>query len=113
MSKHVDIDEYLDSLEGQARDIGRELRAILDDALRNASGTLWHGHPVWMSGKKPLAGFKAYASYVTFMIWHGNPISDATGRLQSTSHMATVKLASTADIDRRTFRRWLRTAHAA
>jgi hypothetical protein len=113
MPKHADIDEYIESLEGPGHDIGHELRAILDDALGNAARTLWHGHPVWMSGKKPLAGFKAYASHVTFMIWHGNPISDATGRLQSNAHMATVKLGSTSDIDRRTFRRWLRTAHAA
>lgn len=113
MPKHADIDEYLESLENPSRDIGDELRTILDDVLGNATGTLWHGHPVWLSGKKPLAGFKAYASSVTFMIWHGNPISDATGRLRSNAHMATVKLASTSDIDRRTFQRWLRTAHAA
>ncbi len=113
MAKPLDIDDYLGSLGSPTGDISAELRTLIDEALGEAGATIWHGHPVWMSGKRPLAGFKAYATHVTFMIWHGNPISDATGRLQSGAHMATVKLRSTSDIDRRAFRGWLETAHAA
>ena len=113
MAKHTDIDDYLGSVTEATRGIGSELRAVLDDALPKADGTIWHGHPVWMSGKAPLAGFKAYSTHVTFMIWHGKPISEPTGRLQSGTHMATVKIRSAAEIDRRAFRSWLLAAHAA
>ena len=113
MAEHTDIEGYLASLPEPLRDTASELRSVIDGALAGGEGRIWHGHPVWMSGKAPLAGFKAYTAHVTFMIWHGDPITDPTGRLQVGARMATVKLASPADIDRTAFARWLGAAHAA
>ncbi len=113
MPTHSDIDGYLAALAPATRRIGEELRATIDRSLPSATGTIWHGQPVWMSAKQPLAGFKAYTGYVTFMIWNGNPIPDATGRLQPGSRMATLKLHAPSDIDRTAFTAWLQAAHGA
>jgi hypothetical protein len=113
MPKHLDIDDYLDSLAEPARGIGAQLRSLVDAALPDADAKLWHGHPVWMAGMKPLAGFKAYTAHVTFMIWNGSPIADDSARLEQGPHMATVKVRAAADIDRTTFAGWIRAAHAA
>lgn len=110
MPKHLDIDGYLDSLADPVRALGDELRTLLDDALPGATGVVWHGHPVWMDGKVPLAGFNAYSAYVTFMIWNANQIADPTGRLQFGKHMATVKVRAASEIDPEMFRSWLRAA---
>ncbi len=113
MHEHRDIDDYLDSLAEPARGIAAQLRSLVDAALPDADAKLWHGHPVWMAGRKPLAGFKAYTAHVTFMIWHGRPIAGDTARLESGPHMATVKVRTAADIDPTAFAGWIRAAHAA
>jgi hypothetical protein len=113
MGQHIDIDHYLASLPEPSRGIGTELRPILDAALPASNAVIWHGQPVWMRDKKPLAGFKAYTAYVTLMIWNGRDIADPTGRLTPGRHMSTVKIRAIPDIDRDAINSWLRSAHPA
>jgi hypothetical protein len=113
MGHHIDVDDYLSSLPEPTRAIGTELREMLDIALPLGAGVLWHGHPVWMSGKAPLAGFKAYAAHVTLMIWNGSGITDRTGRLVHGRHMSTVRIRATSDIDHGLFTGWLLSTRSA
>ncbi len=113
MARHSNINRYLADLPPATRRIGKELRAVIDSALPDATASIWHGQPVWMRDKSPLAGFKAYSTYVTFMIWNGKSISDSTGRLQPGSRVATVKLHAPSDIDHEAFTGWLKAAHDA
>ncbi|CAN5387617.1 MAG: hypothetical protein JWP10_1483 [Nocardioidaceae bacterium] len=108
MAKIASIDEYLETMPDGFAEIGAQLRGLLDAELPAASGQLWHGHPVWMEGKTPVAGFKAYANWVTFMLWDGQKINDFSGRLQPNSRdMASVKLTGLDDIDVPLFTEWL------
>jgi hypothetical protein len=86
------------------------LRGILDGELPDAEGTIWHGHPVWRSAAGPVAGYKAYTSYVTLMLWRGARIEDPTGSLRPSgpAGMASVKFSSLADLDESAVRDWLR-----
>jgi hypothetical protein len=111
--RNAPIDTYISALEPPMRDIATRLRSLLDAGLGHAGATIWHGHPVWMAGKAPLAGFKAYAKHVTLMIWHGHGIDDPTGRLTTNAHMGTLKLASPADLDADAVSGWLSSAHQA
>ncbi len=107
------MDAYLDGLSADLRPIGDRLRALLDAGLSRATGQLWHGHPVWLIGKTPVAGFKAYSSYVTFMIWRGQQVDDPSGRLEAASRtMSAVKLRSVDEIDEALFAGWLKQAEA-
>lgn len=112
MDTHPDIDDHLAALGAPARGIATQLRSLLDAALPDAEARLWHGHPVWMAGRQPLAGFKAHSGHVTFMIWHGGPVDDPAGRLAIGPHMATVKLRADDDVDAPAFAGWLHAAHA-
>jgi hypothetical protein len=107
------MDAYLDNLSADLRPIGDRLRVVLDASLSRATGQLWHGHPVWLIGKTPVAGFKAYSSYVTFMIWRGQRVDDPSGRLEAgPREMSSVKVRSVDEVDEALFAGWLKQAEA-
>lgn len=112
MAKILTIDDYLTTLSETLEPIGKQLTGILDSGLPGANGVIWHGHPVWMLRKVPVAGFKAHASHITFMIWRGQEITDRSERLEAagSSTMANLKVRSGDDIDEPLFVNWLNQA---
>lgn len=114
--KTKDISDYLSGLDAPLREIGQRMRPVIDAALPGATSGMWHGHPVWglgTPGKQPICLLKAYTSYITFGLWRGQDITDPSGRLKAGARrMASVKLASTEDIDEVLFTGWLRQALA-
>ncbi len=110
MPSPVTVDEYLESLPESLAAIGRTLQAQFDAALPRADGQIWHGHPVWLAAKTPVAGFKAYPAYVTLLLWRGQDITDTSGRLEAagSGRMSSVKLRSSTDLDLPLQADWLR-----
>lgn len=111
------IDTYLTGLAPALREVGEQIRPVVDAALPDAGSAMWHGHPVWglgdVPGRRPICLLKAYTSYVTFGLWRGQEITDPSGRLEpGARQMASVKLRSAADIDPELFAGWLRQARA-
>jgi hypothetical protein len=110
MAKFTTIDDYLAAQPEPLRAIGETLVPIIDAVLPEA-GALWQGHPVWSlgarPGKNPVCLLKAYTSSVTFGFWKGREIIDSSGRMETTSGMAHVKLRTAADIDIDLFTGWL------
>ncbi|WP_026556329.1 DUF1801 domain-containing protein [Arthrobacter sp. 35W] len=104
-----DVQTYAASLDGPLKAVAERLEALLDAGLPAAEGKLWHGHPVWMEDKEPIAGFKAFPRYVTLMVWQGQTLQDPSGALtpSGSAQMATVKLSSTADLDEDAVTAWL------
>ncbi len=112
MAKILTVDEYISSLSEDLQPVGQGLADVIAEGLPRTQGVIWHGHPVWMSGKTPVAAFKAHSSHVTFMIWRGQEITDRSGRLQAagSSTMANLKVSSADDIDDSLFVNWLNQA---
>jgi hypothetical protein len=111
------ITAYLNELDGPLRAIGERIRPVIDSALPDDSGALWHGHPTWSLGDKPgrtpVCLLKAYKSYVTFGLWRGQEVADPSGRLVSGARrMASVKLSREDDVDPALFSEWLHLAVA-
>ncbi|WP_255455387.1 DUF1801 domain-containing protein [Cryobacterium frigoriphilum] len=86
------------------------LRAKFDEGLPGMEAKLWHGHPVWLQDGVPVAGFKAYANFVTLLLWRGQRITDASGKLDASgsAEMGSVKLREADDVDAPLFDDWLR-----
>ena len=103
------IDDYIAGLEEPLASVARTLRDHLDANLAGTEGHIWHGHPVWMTGKNPVAGFKAYPKYVTLMLWRGQDITDDLAPAGS-DRMATLKIANAAELHGPTLRQWLNQA---
>ena len=115
MAKPATVKDYLATLGEPLREVGEEARSIIEAGLPEAAGAVWHGHPVWSLGAKPgqrpVCLLKAYPSYVTFGLWRGQRLADASGRLEpGAQEMAHVKLRTVADIDAALFTAWLRQA---
>ncbi|MEV0424990.1 DUF1801 domain-containing protein [Micromonospora sp. NPDC050495] len=110
------VTTYLAGLETPLREAGEKLRTVIDVALPAATAAMWHGHPVWglgdRPGQTPICLVKAYASYLTFGLWHGQDVVDDTSRLApGARRMASVKLRAVDDIDPELFTSWLRQAY--
>lgn len=113
----TDVTAYLAALDGRLREAAEKLEPVIDAALPDGTGALWHGHPTWSLGAKPGQGpvclLKAYASHLTFGLWRGQDVPDASGRLvPGARRMASVKLTSAEDVDPALFTGWLRHAVA-
>jgi hypothetical protein len=85
---------------------------ILDDELPDATTKLYHGIPVWCVGDEPTIGIKPAKAHLSVLFFRGQRIADATGTLVASGsfEMASVKLASAADLDENALRTWVREA---
>lgn len=103
------IDEYIAALEEPLASIAKSLRSSLDKGLPELTAAVWHGHPVWMRDRTPIAGFKAYPRYVTVMLWRGGEIVDPTGQLMpaGTGQMTAIRYRSVGEIDHTQVVSWL------
>ena len=109
-AKPQTIDEYVAAIAEPLGSIAATLRAKFDDGLPGTAAQLWHGHPVWLQDGMPVAGFKAYANFVTLLLWRGQLIADASGKLDASgaAEMGSVKLREADDVDADLFDDWLR-----
>ncbi|GAB3152915.1 hypothetical protein GCM10027290_44700 [Micromonospora sonneratiae] len=110
------VTDYLTGLDTPLREVGQQARAVIDSALPDATGAMWHGHPTWslgdQPGRNPVCLLKAYKSYVTFGLWRGQALADPSGQLTpGARQMASVKLHTVDDIDAELFTNWLRQAY--
>ncbi|CAN5621905.1 hypothetical protein BH09CHL1_BH09CHL1_08940 [soil metagenome] len=113
MGSVATIDEYIEEVQVPLQDVAAALRPIIDAGLPTAKGQIWHGNPVWMIGKTPVAMFKAYPRYVTFSLFKGQKIEDPTGKLEAGSQsMASIKLTAPNEIDQPAIADWLLKAAA-
>ncbi|QSB14251.1 DUF1801 domain-containing protein [Natronosporangium hydrolyticum] len=115
--KPTSVTEYLDALDDPLRQVGHRAREIIEAALPDATGVLYHGHPVWglgdNPGQRPVCLLKAYRSDVTFGLWRGQDVNDPDGRLKpGARRMASVKLTGLTDIDAPRITTWLHQALA-
>lgn len=108
------VPEYNKTVAEPLQEVATTFAAIIETALPGIDGVVWHGHPVWLDGKTPIAGYKAYPAYVTFMIWRGQDLLDAVGALEpaGSQRMATLKTASLDDVDEAKLAVWVREAYA-
>ena len=103
------IDEYIAGLPADQAAIAATLRARLDAGLPGAEGRVWHGHPVWMRGDDPVAGFKAFPRWVTLLLWHGTEVTASTDALTASGDGSrwSLKIASPADLDEAAVDGWI------
>jgi hypothetical protein len=90
---------------------------IIDNELPDATTKIYHGIPVWCVGGQPTVGLKPAKAHLSVLFFRGQRVveklgQDATGTLVASGsfEMASVKLASAADLDADALRGWIRAA---
>jgi hypothetical protein len=104
------VDEYLDGLPAEHAQVAAALRSHLNAGLPDAREQLWHGHPVWMNGKQPVAGFKAFPRWVTLLLWNPAKISDSDDALKlsgGSGSLLSLKIHNHDDLDLAQLDRWI------
>ena len=109
-AKPTTIDEYVAAPAEPLASVVTLLREKFDLALPETSTELWHGHPVWLDDDLPVAGFKAYPTFITVLFWRGQAITDDSGRLNASgsAEMSEYKLKGVDDFDSDLFDGWLK-----
>src|ERR671936_2167276 len=111
MAKHATIDQYVEALPGQLREVADATRKVIDANLEGADSAIKWAHPTWSLGKQPVCYLKGASKHVTFGFWKGASIDDPSGRLETSGEvMAHAKLRSLDDVDEGLFADWLRQA---
>jgi hypothetical protein len=95
-------------------DLQAAVTRVLDAELPDATTKLYHGIPVWCVGDQPTVGLKPAKAHLSVLFFRGQRIADATGALVASGsfELASVKLASAADLDEDALRGWVRAAKA-
>jgi hypothetical protein len=103
------IDEYVAGLPADQAETASTLRTRLDAGLPDTEARMWHGHPVWLRGNDPVAGFKAFPRWVTLLLWHGTEVTESTETLTASGDGSrwSLKLATPADLDEAAVDGWL------
>lgn len=71
MSATNDIVEYHATLGPGDRALCEHLRVMITDALPEAEGKVWHGHPVWFLDGNPVVGYHRLKTGVRVLFWSG------------------------------------------
>jgi hypothetical protein len=107
-ARQATVDEYVEALPPELREVARAARAAIDAGLPEAKSAIKWSHPTWSVGKRPVCYLKAASRHVTFGFWRGASLDDPSGRLETSGDvMAHVKLRRLADVDPALFAHWL------
>ncbi len=112
MAPASEIDAYLDALPPALASTARATRAVVDEALHDATCTvLWHA-PTWLLGREPVCFLRAVDDdHVLLGFWHAGSIDDPSGRIRAHgSIMGHAEVRTEADVDAGLFAHWLRQA---
>jgi hypothetical protein len=117
MAKPTTISEYNAAIDGDMQEVAERLTDLIETNVVGLEGRLWQAQPVWLDGKTPVVGFKAFPRWVTLMIWNRPPdgapaVADDSGTLESGPRMATRKFSRPDEIDEVLVAAWVQQATA-
>jgi hypothetical protein len=87
MSASNEIHAYDAGLSDEDRALCERLGALIADALPEAVGKVWHGHPVWFLDGNPVVGYHRLKNGVRVLFWSGQSFP-TPGLAQSGSFQA-------------------------
>lgn len=84
---HEDIKSYNAGLGGSDKEICDRLAQVIATTLPEASGKIWHAHPVWFLDDNPVAGYSKLKDSVRLLFWSGQsfeePLLVAEGKFKA------------------------------
>lgn len=105
---HPEIQRYHAQQTPADTAICERLAAVIEAALPDATGKVWHAHPVWFLDDNPIVGYSRQKAGVRLMFWSGadfdEPGLDVPG---AKFRDASVFYRDVAEIDAADLERWL------
>jgi hypothetical protein len=107
MSRAPEIDEYHRTLAPQDREICDLLATAIEQGLPEASGKVWHAHPVWFLDGNPIVGYHRLKKDVRLLFWSGQSFDEPGLTDEGTFKAAEAHYSTAADVDTEALARWL------
>jgi hypothetical protein len=108
MSAIEEIHAYDAGLSDEDRALCERLGSLIADALPEAAGKVWHGHPVWFIDGNPVVGYHRLKNGVRVLFWSGQSFP-TPGLAQSGSFQAAeFTPGSITQLAEFPFEQWLR-----
>jgi hypothetical protein len=102
-----DIDDYHRRLEPSDREICELLASEIARGLPEATGKVWHAHPVWFLEGNPIVGYSRLKDAVRLMFWSGRSFDEDGLRPEGSFQAAEVRYRDVTDVDTDALARWL------
>jgi uncharacterized protein YdhG (YjbR/CyaY superfamily) len=103
----TDVGAYHAAQAEPARATCSALAALIAGALPDASGRVWHGHPVWFLEDNPVVGYSVHKEGVRLLFWSGQSFDEPGLSRVGKFKAAEARFAVVGDIDDAAVRRWL------
>ena len=104
----TDIHNYHQKLSADERAVCEALRNLIQSELPDATGKVWHGHPVWFIDENPIVGYSLEKKGVRLMFWSGADFVDHHQTVLGKKFKdASVFYASTKELDEAQIAKWM------
>lgn len=107
MTRAADIDEYHLALAPHDREIADVLSSEIEQGLPEATGKVWHAHPVWFLDGNPIVGYDRLKDAVRLMFWSGQSFASPGLTASGSFQAGEVRFVDARDIDTEALGRWL------
>ncbi len=103
----ADIAAYHRGLAPADRALCEVLATEIAAALPDATGKVWHRHPVWFLDGNPVVGYVRLKGWLRLLFWSGQSFEEPALVPEGSFRAAEARLTAMGDLDRVALRRWL------
>ncbi len=110
IQKPINIEEYNNSLEGEAKKICQLLQQEIDSNLPQAESKVWHARPVCFLEGNPIVGYAKLKDCVQLLFWSGQSFDEPGLQPEGTFKAAQARYTSVDQVNKSDLARWLKKA---
>lgn len=107
MTRAPEIDDYNRALSAEDRELCDLLASEIERGLPEATGKVWHAHPVWFLDGNPIVGYHRLKDSVRLMFWSGQSFRGTGLAPSGTFRAAELRLPDRSAVDTEALAGWL------
>lgn len=113
MTMQPELSHYNETQQPELKAVCDVLAAQINKALPDATGKIWHGHPVWFLNDNPIVGYSIQKAGIRLMFWSGADFDEAALTIRGKKFKdASVFYNAVTEVDIAALQCWLGKARA-
>jgi hypothetical protein len=107
MTTPSDILDYESGLTPEDQAVCAKIRAEIERTLPEATGKVWHGHPVFFLADNPIVGYSRLKWGVRLLFWSGQSFGESGLSNEGKFQAAEKRYTGVSEVDTIELARWL------